>query len=40
METFFENFKVYIMDLVDVFYVILKRYVTDTYNELDENLLN
>ena len=46
--TFFENVKIYIMDLVDVFYLILnseavqniyKRYVTDNYNELEENLL-
>jgi hypothetical protein len=42
------TFFMYIKDLVDVFYLILnseavqnifKRYVTDTYNELEENLL-
>ena len=47
--TFFENVKLYLMDLVEVFYLIIysdavqsiyKKNVTDVYNELEENLID
>lgn len=47
--TFFENVKLYLMDLVEVFYLIIysdavqriyKNNVTDVYNELEENLID